>query len=764
MISAMAYSIDADVDLYINFGHKKNLPTTEDYDIISQTWFSEHVEIDLNTKYMRKNGIKSMKDTFIIGVYSKEDATISIEVEETVTRIKRITKDKSVKVDHEPNEIRFFKFEHTGDNSLKFELTGVSGAVNMRINRYKVTDSVEPEYKYLPQDDNTSIWSTHSKQNATIKISTEDEDFCKNCIYLIGIESHLSGAKYVIEVEEELVQTTKQIRLGVPVKDQVGHGHYKQYMFVLDKQENFRVSCSVYLGTIEFSISNDKDFGDVIETSKNGDIIIDQNYLGEFIAGANVYIRVHGKYDHSEYILIASHHHSYSIMPDSYSQEFTISPYDREGYHLIYYPPSIQFNLFMQVTSLSDGMQYEFLAKKQYVKDIKGDSFVFPDKSDDEFSKIYFWDHNRNYFSGNLIENPERDDEFIYLITILPKVLSEESLDDQRKVKFTVNMNSHGVNVLSPNLPFEDTFAPIIDNWKFYKFYAQDSKDIEIIITPCVCDTDIYLFRSMDDAYSGSNPIDRTRHYINGQKKLFIPNANGPFFVKTQLTSENKDKKAIDNSNYCAYQIMFVDKAHPNYQYSVEKYVAENDGVVDYYWPNYRRITFKWGNILEETSNGNKIHPAIADVWLVKNPSLYMNSVCGMKHAEARGQAELIERGNVDNSWKFNPRHNEFTRQGHYATFTILATVNKVGAAVPYRPVRLWVGIPWWRTIPWFYWVLFVVTLFGLGYSAYHYRKKAISTKNKLDFEMNDIRNVARVGYADDSVERDNLSNDSGVV
>jgi len=763
IISAIAYSIDADVDLFINFGHKKNLPTNDDYDIKSQTWFNEHIEIDLNHKYMKDNGVRSMKDTFIIGVYSKEDATVSIEVEETVSRIKKISKGKSVKVDHDPNEIRFFEFEHTGENSLKFELTGVTGAVNMRINKYQVYDNIDPQHKFLPKDENTSIWSTHSKQNATIKISTEDYDFCSNCIYLIGIESHLSGAKYMIEVEEEFVQSTKQIRLGVPIKDQVAHGDYKQYMFVLDKVSKFRVACSVYLGTVEYSVATDKDFDDVVATSNKGDIVIDKD-IDEFERGENVYIRVHGKFDYSEFILIVSHNDSYSIIPDSYTQEFTVNPFDLEGYHFIYYPPSTQFNLFMQVNSLSDGMQYEFFATKKYVKDLKMDLFVFPDQSDDIFKNIYFWDHNRNYFSGNLVENPERDDEFIYLITIRPKVLNEGSLIDKENVKFTVNLNSHDVNILSPNLQFEDTFAPTIDNWKFYKFYAQGNKDIEIILTPCICDTDIYLFRSLEDAYSGSNPIDRTRHYINGQKKLFIPNANGPFFVKSQLTSDNQDREIMDNTNYCAYQIMFVDRAHPNYLYSTEKYVAENDGVVDYFWPNYRRIRFKWGNILEETPSGNKVHPTIADVWLIKNPSLYMNSVCGMKHAEARGQAELIERGNTENGWKFNPRHNKFTKNGNYATFTVLATVNKVGAAVPFRPVRLWVGIPWWRTIPWIYYILFFIIIGGLGYSAYHYKKKAISTQKKLDFEMNDIRNVARVGYADDSVEHQNLHKDDSDV
>jgi hypothetical protein len=267
MISASAYSLEADIDLYINFGHKKDLPTKDNYDIKSETWFNEHVEIDLNHEYMKKQKIKSMKDVFIIGVYAKEAATVSVEVEETVTKVKKLKEGKSVKIDQEPNELKYFEFQHTGSNGLKFEITGVSGFVDLRINKYETFALSEPEHEYLPKNARNSLWSTNTRQNATIKIETDDENYCTNCIYLIGIESHSGGAKYMIEVQEEKILTTKQISLGVPIKDSVAVDDYKQYMFVLDKQKKFRIACPTYLGKVEFSVSSDEDFEDVFAKS-----------------------------------------------------------------------------------------------------------------------------------------------------------------------------------------------------------------------------------------------------------------------------------------------------------------------------------------------------------------------------------------------------------------------------------------------------------------------------------------------------------------
>jgi hypothetical protein len=176
-ISASSYSIDADIDMYINFGHKKELPTKDLYDIKSDSWFSEHVELDLQHEYMRQKKIKSMNEVIIIGVYAKEATTISIEIEETSTAVKRLKHGKGVMVEQEESNHKFFQYKHTGDVSLKFELTGLTGNVNMRINCFVGHENDEPEHKYLPTDVRTSKWNTNSIQNATIMISDEDDMF-----------------------------------------------------------------------------------------------------------------------------------------------------------------------------------------------------------------------------------------------------------------------------------------------------------------------------------------------------------------------------------------------------------------------------------------------------------------------------------------------------------------------------------------------------------------------------------------------------------
>ena len=90
-----------------------------------------------------------------------------------------------------------------------------------------------------------------------------------------------------------------------------------------------------------------------------------------------------------------------------------------------------------------------------------------------------------------------------------------------------------------------------------------------------------------------------------------------------------------------------------------------------------------------------------------------------------------------------------------------MASVNRNGGMVPYQPLTIVMEQSYWRGIPWYIYVGIVMLIAALGLGVYYFRNKAEETQAKLDFEMNDIRNVARVAYEDDTLERDTLQNDN---
>lgn len=485
IVSASSYSVDADIDMYINVGHGSTLPTNDIYHIKSNHWFSETVEISLDHEYFKKNKIESMKGIYLIGIFAKEDTTISLEIEDTPLQIKQLRSGKGVQIDQEQNKQRIFKYVHNRHKNLKYELTMLSGSVIMRINRYVEYLDDSPMRRFFPIDDKTSIWKTDSDQNSTILISTEDHNFCTKCTYLISIESNLKGAKYSLEVQEEDISTLKLIKMGVPIKDQIQRDDYKAYMFVLDRKKKFKISSSVYLGKITYSVGTTKDFKSSVAETTSNSLEIDGSKLDEFTAGENVYIKVRGEFDHSEFILQVTHHDSYTIIPDSFTQEFTINPYDRNGVNFIYYPPNLQLKLKMQVNSLMNGVIYDVYSKKMFTQQIIDDYLSFPKEGEAEFGAV-IWDKDKRSAIKFIEQNPERDDQYIFLFTVIPRIVDNSALNEAKTAKFTVNINANIVSILSPNIPTEDYIASDNSQYKIYKFFANGNKDIDIIVTPCV--------------------------------------------------------------------------------------------------------------------------------------------------------------------------------------------------------------------------------------------------------------------------------------
>lgn len=544
IISASSYAVDSDLDLLINVGAEKDLPTIDKYDIISSQWFTEVINIDPSHEYFVKNKIKSMKQTFIIGVYSATETTFSIEIEESSNQIKKIRKNQGIQFDQELNDLKYYAYTHDERKNLKFELTMLSGSAIMRVNKYQSYENDEPEYKFLPQNNRSSLWKTTSASPSTILIADDDENFCSNCIYFIGIESSQYGAKYILEVQTQEVITTKQIKVGIPIKDQVMQSDIKEYVFVLNRLSKFRVHTSVYIGEVTYSIGNEKDYKKPIKTNAGSFIEITDKDLKNFDVGSNVYIKVKGEFEHSEYVILVTHDDSFSILPDSLPQEFTINPQDSTGIHLIYYPPALQIRLKMQLNSFSDGLFYDVYVKQQYVKDLNEGVTDFPKENESKY-KRGGWDKDRRLFTDVIDVNPEKDDPFIYLVTVIPKVTAQSELDKRAIVKFNINFSSQQVNYLLPNVEVEDYLLADNDKYSIYKFFAAKNSDLEIILIPCVCNHVAFVYSSLDEINKNGKALAKSSQYINGQKTISLKNFSGPLYVKV-VVGEKNITKVID--------------------------------------------------------------------------------------------------------------------------------------------------------------------------------------------------------------------------
>lgn len=75
----ISLSGSGDPDLYVNFGDER-LPTRDSSDMMSSTFKSEIVTINLKHPYFKKNSLKSMKGPYVIGVYGQKSSNYTIAI------------------------------------------------------------------------------------------------------------------------------------------------------------------------------------------------------------------------------------------------------------------------------------------------------------------------------------------------------------------------------------------------------------------------------------------------------------------------------------------------------------------------------------------------------------------------------------------------------------------------------------------------------------------------------------------------------------
>ncbi|CAI2385317.1 unnamed protein product [Moneuplotes crassus] len=759
-LSAATFAIDSDIDMYLNIGSDKDLPTPDSYDIKRDEWFTEHIELDSQSEYFKKKGIETMQNTILIGIYAKEDSIVYVDAEESKGKVKSLTHGKGVLIDQKGNELRMFQYIHKGDDSLKFELTGLHGEVVMRVNCYDPHQLDSPMNAYIPTDDKTSKWRVNSMEKTAITIENEDENYCKNGVYLATVNSNPQGAKYTIEVQKGETFITKTLKIGVPVKDQIAFDHEKQYMFVLDKKKPFRITSSIYAGKISFMIGDKKDFKSPIMTSKDGQIVVDDVDIGYFKARENIYVRVKGDFDHSEFILVATHDDSYSIIADGYTQTYTIDMDNKDGLKLMYYPPNIDHELKIQVNGFTDSAFFYVGYKKEYLRDIRRDHLSFPNQ---DLSKVSDWlkknwnPSERTYVKQETIKS-DHDNPHVILLVIIPENVDKENLKDHDSVQVSVNINSHKMNILAANIPQEVTLSTEIDDYSYFKFFVNGRKDIEINLTPCMCMTEMFIFKSYENAVHHSGSIQRSSTMVNGIKSVILTQASGPYFVKVKSDPLKEWEESRNSVEYCAFQMVFYDLDHPNSKYSLRNYYPQDEGRIEYDWPQHAHLHLKWGHILKEGKFSTEEFLTIGTMLAFKERSIFTNSLCGLRHHRARHEPLYEEFGLYNQEKTFDLNQYPAIENERYVTFYFYASVNRDKAAVLFQPLTVSINVGWLGGVPWFIIFFAMLIIAALAYAVYYYKNKADTTQGKLDYEMNDIRNVARVPYADDTAENRSLT------
>lgn len=105
---------------------------------------------------------------------------------------------------------------------------------------------------------------------------------------------------------------------------------------------------------------------------------------------------------------------------------------------------------------------------------------------------------------------------------------------------------------------------------------------------------------------------------VNGMKSVVLKNASGAYFIKIQTDSSPEWEETKNAAEYCSFQLVYYDKAHPNFHYSIRSYYPENGGAIDYDWPSHSHLHLKWGRIMKEGLFETEVFPTIGNMVVFK--------------------------------------------------------------------------------------------------------------------------------------------------
>ena len=195
LITVQTFSTKSDVDLYINQGTLKAFPSSTKFDIKSEEWTSESVEISKDHEFFKQKKKASMRSIFVIGVYGVTDSLFTLEINVIKGGIQDMKLYISPWIYQEPNTVKYFKFWNSENEPLKLKIFEKKGSVNVLATTYIKNKDNQTEQTQLPKEEN-AIWRYDPKSQDKLEISEIPQTYCTNCFYFFSVTSSDLPSQY----------------------------------------------------------------------------------------------------------------------------------------------------------------------------------------------------------------------------------------------------------------------------------------------------------------------------------------------------------------------------------------------------------------------------------------------------------------------------------------------------------------------------------------------------------------------------------------
>eukprot|EP00347_Sterkiella_histriomuscorum_P008919 403343241 len=747
VVSVSTFS-NGDPDLYINYGDH-SLPTKTTYDIHSSTYKSELIRISLDSDEVKDASIKSLKGSWIIGVYGNRQSNFQISVTQDKNPIQQLIPGMALKVSQQPYQTTFFMYYHDKDQTdLEMIIDPSLGSIDIYVSKFNDLDQTQNFADKLPKSKRNAIWtqenikpqSTHDDK--TITILNEEKEFCDKCYYLVGVSSQDKRSDYSIMIHplDATFANSLLLKIGEIQSYAMKKGEKATFKFITDESEDISVEFNLKQGHFRADASYSEDTSKSFAVQNGGGILkIEKTKVNP---GQIIYLLVDCDLD-ATFTIQVKQDRSILSLRDGQTQKVLIK--GDLAKHFIFQLPSGDQSLTIQLKTTLDNF-YPVLMFQE-LDDVSSPSSISFPPAGGKYNSFFNWDRNFGILTAqkNLKVKGDKGG--------LAVSIYNGNLNTFGEVYITASVSS------LVTLYASQTYQGVLRTENSFMIYQADQYFglakgfIRIEFADCRGTSQVQILDNVNGHQSRVANIDLKEQYRLGRTYYHVPlpRKNLYVMVKPNLNSWNRDQEF--EPHHYILKVKFVPTLE--YESPEQRFQETNKLSLESFSGIFQTANMTWKPIFLENSDG-MIAKADQNYVLIvtQDSNLNIESIC------QASTSNFTKKDDMTRTYMINQTHHEISNIKYDERYyiNVFSRVRYHGnddiEVIPYEPYELHMRSP-------SYFKLSNILLFIFGLliaaSAYQLYKKSTSSSNKtyyrekvpsrqVEYELTSVANRPNAG------------------
>ena len=771
---------EGDADLYLNYG--KMFPSLEEYNWKSTGSYTEFLELDKDDPYFVSKGLQEIEGDYSLMIYGYSNTSYNLFISSDENKIMVLTDDYPASCSCvQKNDMCYFRYEsihsfnikHVYDKEIIFTIDYTYG--NGIIYGKLFPDGNNANIiKNLPNERRYDFINDRRQNYLRVPLRSTDPRYTLDSTIVLGVKCM---EKSLFEINSVKLKTDEDIEKAIAGVAYLDLHHDNVFYlrpkrpdsqvilaFYHFKEQDLNIEARAYSG--EASITaylNYSTYDPETEKSINvyhpvGDFEIKEGDYNSYYAS----VKKDKGYTHYLYMVVKPKTDVVFYVKLDFDTEWTRVPIGKMSNHLItknvfngYFDMMEDYEeVIITITNESPNKEISAYLKLNVIQksegDEKGYKYNIPSKTNFDQQGTSNKLLSTISFKVNNIPPEQRKESTSVRLLFTVVLNGYENMNTEEKLYIMVspNVNHYRRVKTEQGMYYNSSISTVNKDKVVFNMLKKKKDDDLMIIEISSCQGDFDYELTNDISGNGDMKVEKVEASMkqsNGKKVISVSNLKNSDYYLSVWGTEEGNLQCLANSKECSKDIDFLLFYYTTNTQRYNQTIASS--VFDYEQTGKGKIKINLPKLYEKDLYGNeqKIDMVNYTVIYTQNPEefKYMESICYL----SKMYEQLDSKEQKDIHYKYNPKSHTINVEGLVNNekyfINVLITNPNTGEVLTFRPVQV---IPSFSgQVSWFLIVMCGISIIFAILVALYFYKKYKKTDAKLQYEVNDIRNLGTI-------------------